>query len=264
MFTLLQGGDLFDSISMATKYSEKDASTMVNNLASALNYLHNLEIVHRDVKPENLLVCDHGDGNKSLKLGDFGLATFVTEPLFTVCGTPTYVAPEILAETGYGTAVDVWAAGVILYILLCGFPPFSSASNNQEELFDAILSDDVEFMSPYWDDISEDAKDLLRHMLTKDAHDRFTAGQVTAHAWFKADVAPDHDIHVAVANEIKSHFSRDPKPSMSSAGIRLVVSTALDKGSRYFEGRKLQPLTLPTNPESVHSENADDDDDELF
>ncbi|XP_070613905.1 serine/threonine-protein kinase DCLK2 isoform X3 [Erythrolamprus reginae] len=121
---LVKGGDLFDAITSSTKYTERDGSAMVYNLASALKYLHGLSIVHRDIKPENLLVCEYPDGTKSLKLGDFGLATVVEGPLYTVCGTPTYVAPEIIAETGYGLKVDIWAAGVITYILLCGFPPF--------------------------------------------------------------------------------------------------------------------------------------------
>ncbi|XP_046773392.1 serine/threonine-protein kinase DCLK2 isoform X4 [Gallus gallus] len=121
---LVKGGDLFDAITSSTKYTERDGSAMVYNLASALKYLHGLNIVHRDIKPENLLVCEYADGTKSLKLGDFGLATVVEGPLYTVCGTPTYVAPEIIAETGYGLKVDIWAAGVITYILLCGFPPF--------------------------------------------------------------------------------------------------------------------------------------------
>ena len=88
------------------------------------------------------------DVSKSLKLGDFGLAQVVSEPLFTVCGTPTYVAPEILAETGYGVKVDVWATGVIMYILLVGFPPFSSRTNNQEELFDQVITNYTNFIGP--------------------------------------------------------------------------------------------------------------------
>ena len=91
---------MFDAITTATKYTERDASCMVHNLFSALKYLHSMNIVHRDIKPENLLVCEHDDGTKSLKLGDFGLATVVTGQLYTVCGTPTYVAPEIILETG--------------------------------------------------------------------------------------------------------------------------------------------------------------------
>ncbi|XP_078258471.1 serine/threonine-protein kinase DCLK1-like [Rhinoraja longicauda] len=99
---LVKGGDLFDAIASTNKYTERDASGMLYNLASAIKYLHSLNIVHRDIKPENLLVYEHQDGSKSLKLGDFGLATVVDGPLYTVCGTPTYVAPEIIAETGYG------------------------------------------------------------------------------------------------------------------------------------------------------------------
>ncbi|NXS16921.1 DCLK2 kinase, partial [Mystacornis crossleyi] len=106
-------------------------------------------------------VCEYSDGTKSLKLGDFGLATVVEGPLYTVCGTPTYVAPEIIAETGYGLKVDIWAAGVITYILLCGFPPFRSENNLQEDLFDQILVGKLEFPSPYWDNITDSAKVLI-------------------------------------------------------------------------------------------------------
>ncbi|KAH3829787.1 serine/threonine-protein kinase DCLK1-like [Dreissena polymorpha] len=252
---LVKGGDLFDAISMSTKYTEKDACAMVGNLACALEYLHGNSIVHRDIKPENLLVCDHGDGNKSLKLGDFGLATYCTERLYVVCGTPTYVAPEILKETGYGCQIDVWAAGVIMYILLCGFPPFSSAKNDNEELFDAILEKKVEFPAAYWDNISSDAKELIKGMLKKNPDERMTAHQVTVHNWVTAEKASEKDIHIAIASEIKSHFNRKPKPSMSSAGIRLVATTALDKQSRFFEGRKQAKLTLPV--ESIASGQGD-------
>lgn len=102
---LFQGGDLFDAIAAATKFSETEASVMIGHLTSALAYLHSHNIVHRDVKPENLLVEMDGNHVRCLKLCDFGLAQVVREPLYTVCGTPTYVAPEILAETGYGLKV---------------------------------------------------------------------------------------------------------------------------------------------------------------
>jgi serine/threonine protein kinase len=122
---LVKGGDLFDAITQSVKFNEKDAAGMVRDLADALFYMHSKNIVHRDLKPENLLVMRRKDGSINIKLADFGLAMEVNKPIYTVCGTPTYVAPEILAETGYGLEVDLWATGVIAYILLCGFPPVS-------------------------------------------------------------------------------------------------------------------------------------------
>ncbi|XP_076581080.1 serine/threonine-protein kinase DCLK2-like [Chaetodon auriga] len=188
---LVKGGDLFDAITSSTKYSEHDASAMVFNLAGAIKYLHRMNIVHRDIKPENLLVCEYPDGTKSLKLGDFGLATVVEGPLYTVCGTPTYVAPEIIAETGYGLKVDIWAAGVITYILLCGFPPFRSENNVQEELFDQILRGKLEFPSPDWDAISLPAKMLISQMLQVNVDTRFTAEEVLSHPWVTDDAPVD-------------------------------------------------------------------------
>jgi len=155
---------------------------MIHDLADALQYLHDRMICHRDIKPENLLVIDR-QTTKSLKLADFGLAVAVREPLFTVCGTPTYVAPEILAETGYGVKVDVWAIGVIMYILLCGYPPFSSRTNNQEELFDQILSGLFEFNSPDWDEVTYPAKELISWSLVVDPLQRYSAKEILQHPW---------------------------------------------------------------------------------
>jgi len=186
----VQGGDLFDAIAADIKYNEPVARDMVKDLALALQYLHDRMICHRDIKPENLLVIDR-QYTKSLKLADFGLAVTVREPLFTVCGTPTYVAPEILAETGYGVKVDIWAIGVILYILLCGYPPFSSRSNNQEELFDQILSGLFEFNSPDWDPVSYPAKELISWSLVVDPLQRYSAKEILSHPWILA-TKPTH------------------------------------------------------------------------
>ncbi|XP_050442455.1 serine/threonine-protein kinase GL21140 [Adelges cooleyi] len=181
---LVNGGDLFEAIARCTDFSERDTRLMTRNLASALAYLHGLDIVHRDVKPENLLVEFDDSGHVlHLKLADFGLSQKVTEPLFMVCGTPTYVAPEILTQEGYGVKIDIWAAGVILYILLCGFPPFVSENNSQEELFDDILSGTYGFPEPYWDNVSEEAKDLVCSMLQSNPSLRFSAEDVLDHPW---------------------------------------------------------------------------------
>ncbi|KAM6899563.1 serine/threonine-protein kinase DCLK3 [Xenentodon cancila] len=182
---LVSGGDLFEAISDRGKFSEAEAGLMVSDMSEALNYIHGKSIVHRDLKPENLLVEQVAVGVCRLKLGDFGLAMVVTEPVFTICGTPTYVAPEILCETGYGVAVDVWALGVILYILLCGFPPFRSRHRDQEELFKLIKQAQLHFPSPYWESVSEEARSLVRALLQPDPTVRLTAAQTLLHQWVK-------------------------------------------------------------------------------
>ncbi|XP_044078161.1 serine/threonine-protein kinase DCLK1a isoform X3 [Siniperca chuatsi] len=219
---LVKGGDLFDAITSANRYTERDASGMLYNLANAIKYLHSLNIVHRDIKPENLLVYEHADGSKSLKLGDFGLATVVDGPLYTVCGTPTYVAPEIIAETGYGLKVDIWAAGVITYILLCGFPPFRGSSDDQEVLFDQILMGQLEFPLPYWDNVSETAKELIRSMLEVEVDQRYTALQVLEHPWVTDEGLCENDHQLSVAGKIKKHFNTSPKVNDTTAGVSVI------------------------------------------
>uniref|UniRef100_A0A8C1NK88 Serine/threonine-protein kinase DCLK2 n=1 Tax=Cyprinus carpio TaxID=7962 RepID=A0A8C1NK88_CYPCA len=221
---VFQGGDLFDAITSSTKYTERDASVMVFNLAAALKYLHRMCIVHRDIKPENLLVCEYPNGIKSLKLGDFGLATVVEGPLYTVCGTPTYVAPEIISESGYGLKVDIWAAGVITYILLCGFPPFRSEKNLQEDLFDQILVGHLEFPSPFWDNITDSAKDLIGHMLQVNVEARYTAEDVLSHPWItENDAAMENNMKMEVAGKLKKHFNSVQKQSNISPGVSVIV-----------------------------------------
>ncbi|XP_060729119.1 serine/threonine-protein kinase DCLK2 isoform X3 [Tachysurus vachellii] len=226
---LVKDGDLFDAITSSTKYTEKDASTMVYNLAAALKYLHGMNIVHRDIKPENLLVCEYSDGTKSLKLGDFGLATVVEGPLYTVCGTPTYVAPEIIAELGYGLKVDIWAAGVITYILLCGFPPFRSENNVQEELFDQILQGHLDFPSPYWDNITDLAKELIGQMLRVNSQMRYTAEDILCHPWVTDKTAVDNNMKMEVTGKLRKHFTSAQKEGNTNAGVSVIMNTALDK-----------------------------------
>ncbi|KAM8765118.1 serine/threonine-protein kinase DCLK2 isoform 2-T2 [Rhynchonycteris naso] len=250
---LVKGGDLFDAITSSTKYTERDGSAMVYNLANALRYLHSLSIVHRDIKPENLLVCEYPDGTKSLKLGDFGLATVVEGPLYTVCGTPTYVAPEIIAETGYGLKVDIWAAGVITYILLCGFPPFRSENNLQEDLFDQILAGKLEFPAPYWDNITDSAKELISQMLQVNVDARCTAGQILSHPWVSDDASQENNMQAEVTGKLKQHFNNAlPKQNSTTTGVSVIMNTALDKEGQIFCSKHCQDSsrlgTEPTSP----------------
>ena len=183
---LVTGGELFDRIVAKGNYSEKDAATCMSQLCQALDYLHTKKIVHRDLKPENLLYASPAD-DANLKVADFGLARMLTagDMMKTACGTPGYVAPEILKNKGYDSgAVDMWSAGVILYILLCGFPPFYE--EELPALFDQILHARYDFPSPWWDNISADGKDLVKKLLELDVKKRLTAAQVLAHPWMGA------------------------------------------------------------------------------
>ncbi|XP_048120457.1 serine/threonine-protein kinase DCLK1a isoform X3 [Alosa alosa] len=242
---LVKGGDLFDAITSSNKYTERDASGMLYNLVSAIKYLHSLNIVHRDIKPENLLVYEHQDSSKSLKLGDFGLATIVDGPLYTVCGTPTYVAPEIIAETGYGLKVDIWAAGVITYILLCGFPPFRGSADDQEALFDQILMGQLDFPLPYWDNVSDTAKELIVGMLQVEVEKRYSALQVLDHPWVNDDGLSENEHQLSVAGKIKKHFNTGPKPDITTAGVSVITTTALDKEGQVFRRRRHQDVKSP-------------------
>ncbi|XP_045572546.1 serine/threonine-protein kinase DCLK2 isoform X1 [Salmo salar] len=244
---LVKGGDLFDAITSSTKYTERDASVMVFNLAGALKYLHSMNIVHRDIKPENLLVCEYLDGTKSLKLGDFGLATVVEGPLHTVCGTPTYVAPEIIAEAGYGLKVDIWATGVITYILLCGFPPFRSEDNLQEDLFDQILVGRLDFPAPYWDNVTDSAKELIGRMLQVNVEARYTAQDILSHPWVTDDNM-ENNMKMEVSGKLRTHFNTAPKPGTTTAGVSVIMNTALDKKRIQLTRRSQRPTAPPPPP----------------
>jgi len=188
VMNLLNGGELFDRIVENGSFSEKDASDLVRDIIGAISYLHNMGIVHRDLKPENLLYTDKS-ASAQIKIADFGLSKFVTknELLQTACGTPGYVAPEVLMLQGYSKEVDLWSVGVIVYILLCGFPPFYSESD--AEMFELIKEANYDFPSPYWDKISESAKDLVRGLLCKDPDERLTCEQALRHPWVQGSSA---------------------------------------------------------------------------
>jgi calcium/calmodulin-dependent protein kinase I len=170
---LMEGGELFDRIVEKESYSELEAAETIRPIIDSIRYCHQNGIIHRDLKPENLLY-ETTDQNSIIKISDFGLARFVQNELATTaCGTPGYVAPEIVEGKGYGKEVDYWSIGIILYIMLCGFPPFYDENN--QKLFEAIQNCDYEFPSPYWDKISEPAKDLIKKILVREPSERFNA-----------------------------------------------------------------------------------------
>jgi calcium/calmodulin-dependent protein kinase I len=181
---LMEGGELFDRLVEVEHYTEKQAVEAFRPLADAIRYCHSMGIVHRDLKPENLLYKTK-DEDSLLKVSDFGFSKFLIpkaqEQLFTACGTPTYVAPEIIGNFGYDAKVDCWSLGVILYVMLCGYPPFYAEENN--ELFQLIKDCDYEFHMPYWENISDDAKDLIKKLLIADPKKRLSAEEILKHPW---------------------------------------------------------------------------------
>ncbi|XP_029549250.1 calcium/calmodulin-dependent protein kinase type 1D isoform X1 [Salmo trutta] len=203
---LVSGGELFDRIIDRGVYTEKDASQLVRQVLQAVNYLHENSIVHRDLKPENLLYFDSHENSK-IMISDFGLSKMSDHGVMsTACGTPGYVAPEVLAQKPYSKAVDCWSIGVITYILLCGYPPFFE--DNETRLFAKIMRADYTFHSPFWDDISESAKDFIRNMMQKHPNKRFTTEQALRHPWIIGKTARDQNIYESVSMQIQRNFAK--------------------------------------------------------
>ncbi|XP_028037801.1 calcium/calmodulin-dependent protein kinase type 1-like isoform X4 [Bombyx mandarina] len=203
---LVTGGELFDRIVEKGSYTEKDASNLIRQVLEAVDYMHSQGVVHRDLKPENLLYYSTEEDSK-IMISDFGLSKIEDSGIMaTACGTPGYVAPEVLAQKPYGKAVDVWSIGVISYILLCGYPPFYD--ENDANLFAQILKGDFEFDSPYWDDISDSAKDFIRHLMCVDVEKRYTCKQALAHPWISGNAASNKNIHGTVSEQLKKNFAK--------------------------------------------------------
>ncbi|XP_046682304.1 LOW QUALITY PROTEIN: calcium/calmodulin-dependent protein kinase type 1-like [Homalodisca vitripennis] len=203
---LVTGGELFDRIVEKGSYTEKDASDLIRQVLEAVDYMHEQGVVHRDLKPENLLYYSPDEDSK-IMISDFGLSKMEDSGIMaTACGTPGYVAPEVLAQKPYGKAVDVWSIGVISYILLCGYPPFYD--ENDANLFAQILKGEFEFDSPYWDDISDSAKDFIRQLMCVDVDKRFTCRQALAHPWISGNAASNKNIHGTVSEQLKKNFAK--------------------------------------------------------
>jgi len=179
---LVQGGELFDQIVTRGTYSESDAANIVRQILDAVSYMHDNGIAHRDLKPENLL-CS-GDEYNTIKVTDFGLSKdFSTASLRTSCGTPDYVAPEVLKGQPYDNTVDIWSIGVITYILLCGFPPFYG--NTDQQIFEKILRVEYDFPSPDWDHISVEAKEFIKCILVPEPSKRPSALEALEKDWIR-------------------------------------------------------------------------------
>lgn len=214
---LVSGGELFDRILDRGVYTEKDASLVIRQVLEAVNYLHQNSVVHRDLKPENLLFYNQ-DENAKIMISDFGLSKMADHGVMqTACGTPGYVAPEVLAQKPYSKAVDCWSIGVITYILLSGYPPFYD--EKETRLFSKIMRAEYAFHSPYWDNISESAKDFIRNMLEKNPKMRFTSEQALRHPWIKGETACSNDIYQSVCEQFQKNFKSKWKRAFNAAVV---------------------------------------------
>jgi len=179
---LLEGENLFENIVKRRVYTETDAANVVKQVARACEYMHASGIIHRDLKPENLVYLDKN--YDQICVTDFGLSKYMdhTQSVTkTACGTPAFVAPEVLRQELYGTQVDMWSLGTILYIMLCGYPPF--VEKNLPRLYKAIKKGNVKFNKPYWDNISPEAKDCVQGLLEIDIRKRLTPKDLLLHKW---------------------------------------------------------------------------------
>ncbi|CAN1854098.1 Calcium-dependent protein kinase 1 [Linum perenne] len=228
---LCAGGELFDRIVQRGHYSERKAAQLTRTIVGVVEACHSLGVMHRDLKPENFLFVSQQE-DSLLKTIDFGLSIFFKpgERYTDVVGSPYYVAPEVLKKR-YGAEADVWSAGVILYILLSGVPPFwaafyTSYSETEQGIFEQVLQGDLDFDSEPWPHISESAKDLVRKMLVRDPRRRLTAHEVLCHPWVQEEgVAPDKPLDSAVLSRLKQFSAMNKLKKMAL----LVIAESLSE-----------------------------------
>ncbi|TVU50255.1 hypothetical protein EJB05_01621 [Eragrostis curvula] len=222
---LCAGGELFDRIVQQGHYTERQAAALARVIVAVVESCHSLGVMHRDLKPENFLFVGNEE-DALLKTIDFGISMFFRpgDAFTDVVGSAYYVAPEVLKKN-YGQEADVWSAGVIIYILLCGKPPFWAET--KEGIFDQVLHGSLDFESDPWPGVSYNAKDLLRRVLVRDPKKRLTAHQVLRHPWLQVIAsAPDKPLDSAVLPRLKQ-FSEMNK--LKKMALRVIAENLLDE-----------------------------------
>lgn len=216
---LLQGKELFDAICDRGAYTEQDAAKVTFQITNAVKYLNSIGVSHRDLKPENIVYATQ-DEDSEVIITDLGLAKLRTEEgaasfMQTSCGTPGYVAPEVISNTGYGMECDMWSVGVIMYALLCGYVPFYE---DPPEVYESIREARYEFPEEDWDEISAESKDLISKLLVVDPKVRLTPDQVLAHSWLSTKEAK----HLGnIGKKMKSDVARR---KLRMAGLKIITA----------------------------------------
>uniref|UniRef100_A0A8C1RI83 calcium/calmodulin-dependent protein kinase n=1 Tax=Cyprinus carpio TaxID=7962 RepID=A0A8C1RI83_CYPCA len=254
IFDLVTGGELFEDIVAREYYSEADASHCIQQILEAVLHCHQMGVVHRDLKPENLLLASKSKG-AAVKLADFGLAIEVEgdqQAWFGFAGTPGYLSPEVLRKDPYGKAVDLWACGVILYILLVGYPPFWD--EDQHRLYQQIKAGAYDFPSPEWDTVTPEAKDLINKMLTINPSKRITAAEALKHPWISHRSTVASCMHRQETVECLKKFNARRKLKVSlykavrSSHIQISHSDPLEISFKYvslcFAARKQEIIKV--------------------
>uniref|UniRef100_A0A672IQ74 non-specific serine/threonine protein kinase n=1 Tax=Salarias fasciatus TaxID=181472 RepID=A0A672IQ74_SALFA len=241
----MEGGELFNRIQARgdQAFTEKEASEIMRDIGTAIEFLHKIDIAHRDIKPENLLYTTK-DRNAVLKLTDFGFAkeTTLHNPLQTPCYTPYYVAPEVLGPEKYDKSCDMWSLGVIMYILLCGFPPFYSNTGQaiSPGMKRRIRMGQYEFPNPEWAEVSQEAKDLIHQLLKTDPNERMTITQFMNHPWINQSmVVPSTPLHTTRVLTEDREMWEDVKEEMTSALATMRVD---------YDQVKIKDLDTSSNP----------------
>lgn len=241
----MEGGELFSRIQARgdQAFTEREASEIMRDIGTAIQYLHDMNIAHRDIKPENLLYTSKNDTGV-LKLTDFGFAkeTSLHNPLQTPCYTPYYVAPEVLGPEKYDKSCDMWSLGVIMYILLCGFPPFYSNTGQaiSPGMKRRIRMGQYEFPNPEWAEVSEEAKQLIHQLLKTDPSERMTIEQFMNHPWINQSmVVPQTPLHTSRVLTEDSEMWDEVKEELTSALATMRVD---------YEQVKIKDLDASSNP----------------
>ena len=245
---LVQGGELFDRIVSKSHYTEKECRDLIKVMLSTLKYMHANNVVHRDLKPENLLLMSDSD-DTNIKIADFGFAKKISDlqPQEVACGTPGYVAPEILRGDLYGAEVDIWSLGVITYVLLAGYPPFYD--DDTRKLFRKIKEARYYFHEDYWSGVSADAIDMIRKMICLDQRERWTAAQLLHHPWMEAQdaVLASKDITSTII-EMKRYNARRKLKAAANTIItlnrmkKMALTTSLRRQSEQLSSKSASEL----------------------